>query len=140
MSETNNITRIYPMPCPDTYSTPLPHHPHSQTWPTPPPIPALNARALYHIHHTHTSATTPVSGTAVTTYTHQFSLTRNVVLPSPAGDGARAKKLVPKRLLTKVAGRKSMVNVAMVFMAEESLRISRAMRMLVWASRLVVRL
>ena len=46
-----------------------------------------------------------------------------IKVDSPAPLEDKAKKFVPKKLEMKVAGRKNIVNVAMLFIADESLRM-----------------
>lgn len=86
-----------------------------------------------------------VIGTATTTNIHQSFDTINDGSPSPFV--SKAKKLVPKKLHTKLAGRYSIVNVAIVFIAALSFRVSYAILVLSFAicrlvtlSRFAVRL
>ncbi len=84
-------------------------------------LPLLRFRL--HLNHTrHTTKLSKVRGTAVAGYIHHKSETTKTGIPGPFVD--RAKKLVPKRLQTKVAGRWSIVRMAMVFMAALSRLVS----------------
>lgn len=68
----------------------------------------------YHfIHQNHTPNVNRVNGGVVTTYTHHILETPKLGLPGPFV--SRARKLVPKKLNTKVAGRYNIVRVAIVF-------------------------